>query len=161
MGITDNSPPNDVNGVFILFSSWAILSASLARRSFSFSENIATDLALFTRLCLIRDFFAANSAAVKRKYEYIFSVELILIKPFISSSVWATGTDGTLELPDAVSGFWLNATVFHDGAGFSNSESELVVSSFAMQSVLRCIEEGSAAFNLLAHSAPPLGPIVK
>lgn len=38
-------------------------SASRARRSFNFKENIATDLARLIRLCLTRVFFAANSAA--------------------------------------------------------------------------------------------------
>lgn len=58
--------------------SFAILSASRARLSFNFSENIATDLALFTSFCLSLDFLAAISAAR------------------CSSSVVALGTDGAL-----------------------------------------------------------------
>lgn len=37
-------------------------SASLALRSFSFNENMATDRARLIRLCLMRCFFASNSA---------------------------------------------------------------------------------------------------
>lgn len=50
----------------LAFSSAAVacFSASLARRSFNFKENIATDLARLIRLCLTLDFLAANSAAV-------------------------------------------------------------------------------------------------
>lgn len=42
-----------------------IFSASLARRSFSFNENMATERALLIRLCLTRLFLAASSAAIE------------------------------------------------------------------------------------------------
>lgn len=42
---------------------YACFSASRALRSFNFSENMATDRARLIRLCLTRDFLAANSAA--------------------------------------------------------------------------------------------------
>lgn len=58
--------------------SFATRSASLARLSFSFSEKIATDLALFTSFCFSLDFLAAASASR------------------CSSSVVAFGTDGAL-----------------------------------------------------------------
>lgn len=47
----------------------AAFSASRCRRSFSLSEKIATDRALFTSFCLRRDFLAANSAAVQQDRE--------------------------------------------------------------------------------------------
>lgn len=53
--------------------SFATLSASLALRSFSFSEKIATDLALFTSFCLSRDFLAAISAARCSSSDVVFS----------------------------------------------------------------------------------------
>jgi len=45
----------------------AAFSASRCLRSFSLSEKMATDLALFTSFCLRRDFLAANSAAEKQE----------------------------------------------------------------------------------------------
>lgn len=48
---------------------YACFSASRARLSFSFKENIATDRARLMRLCLTRDFFAASSAAIRRKWK--------------------------------------------------------------------------------------------
>ncbi len=54
----------------------------------------------------------------------------------------------------------LRATFVQDGAGFSNSESELVSCFATIQSWLRWIGDDSATFKRLAHSAPPLGPIV-
>lgn len=56
--------------IFTLFCSICFCS-SRARRSFNFKENIATDLARLMRLCLTRDFFAANSAA-ENQIEWIF-----------------------------------------------------------------------------------------
>lgn len=63
----DNSPPPHCGGGRTCvgdFSCLAALSwASLALRSFSFREKIATDLALFMRLCLTLVFLAASSSA--------------------------------------------------------------------------------------------------
>lgn len=47
--------------------SYACFSASRARLSLSFNENIATERARLMRLCFTRDFLAASSAAVKNK----------------------------------------------------------------------------------------------
>lgn len=51
---------------------YACFSASRARRSFSFNENIATDLARLIRLCFTRVFFAANSAVAENDKVNVF-----------------------------------------------------------------------------------------
>lgn len=66
IGINDNSPPGGWAGNIALACSaacCACFSASRARRSLSFNENIATERARLTKLCFMRDFLAAASAA--------------------------------------------------------------------------------------------------
>lgn len=73
--------------------------------------------------------------------------------PFNSSSVGVL-TEGTL----------LALVLASDltGATFTNSTFEVIVKSFAIQSVLLWTNPvSSGALSLLAHSAPPLAPIVK
>lgn len=73
IGMHDNSPPphcgggNGVEGVTGPLAAFSC--ASLALRSFSFNEKIATDLARFIRLCFTRVFFAASSSAAKTDYQ--------------------------------------------------------------------------------------------
>lgn len=69
IGINESSPPGGCGGSIALACSAAFsacFSASRARLSFSFNENIATERARFTRLCLMRDFLAAASAAERK-----------------------------------------------------------------------------------------------
>lgn len=67
MGMHDNSPPPHCGGgsgaVGVTAGFAAAFSASLARRSFNFNENIATERARFIKLCLTLVFFAASSSA--------------------------------------------------------------------------------------------------
>lgn len=67
IGIHDSSPPPHCGGgrgaVGVTADLFAFSCASRALLSFSFSENIATDLARFIRLCFTRVFFAASSSA--------------------------------------------------------------------------------------------------
>lgn len=110
MGINDSSPPGGGAGSASL-ASWAAFSARFARCSFNFRENIATERARFTRLCFSRDFLAASSAAA-----------------LASSSVCGLMV-GALELVPGCSTAGLGDMLLHDGAPFSNSESDDVASS--------------------------------
>lgn len=71
IGIKDNSPPPHCGGgkgaVGVTGGLLAFSCASLARLSFNFNENIATERALFIKLCLTRVFLAANSSAAKKQ----------------------------------------------------------------------------------------------
>lgn len=117
------------------FSCSDCFSASRARRSFSFKENIATDLARLMRLCLTRDFFAANSAAKNyRIFLLIISIGVLLPiwfqLPLLSSSVGVfRGGEFGLE---NVSGF--SAMCIHDGAAFGGSE----LTGVPVKSLLAC-----------------------
>lgn len=67
MGISESSPPPHWGGgrgaVGVTGGLLAFSCASLARRSFSLSEKMATERARFIRLCFTLVFFAANSSA--------------------------------------------------------------------------------------------------
>lgn len=118
--------------------SFAIRSASLARLSLSFSEKIATDRALFTSFCLSRDFFAAISAARCSSSVVAFGTEGALAPEKSKHNFIKTNFEKVFSysLVPACSVF--SATFVQEGAGFNNSESELVPKSLeTMQSVLR------------------------
>lgn len=85
MGIHDSSPPphcgggsgEAATGVTDLL---AFSKASRARLSFNFKENIATDLALFMRLCFTLVFFEAASSAAGTLSNFLLSSSYLIIE---------------------------------------------------------------------------------
>lgn len=83
--MSESSPPGGGGGNIAFACSaacCACFSASRARRSFNFNENIATERARLTRLCLMRDFLAAASAAElsKKKLKMNLNNNIIIIE---------------------------------------------------------------------------------
>lgn len=88
----DNSPPTQDCGCCHRASrsaSLAFTSASLARRSFSFRENIATERARFIRLCLTRVFLASRSSFEGLSSSWLEMVRLESERP--PASAWPEG----------------------------------------------------------------------
>lgn len=167
----NSTTPNERLTLACSIAACAAFSASLCRRSFSLSENMATERALFTRLCLIRVFLAANSAAFASSSVVGVVLASAVVLSGIAFTLWlvllvlllvpgVTGAFRTGSAAFAGSG-WCTATETQDGAFFSGSTvaTPWLDSSLAMQSMLRWIGAGSIDCNLFTHSGAPTEPM--